>query len=187
MSSRQFLNSRRWLASVTLAVVVLVAGPVGASEGTDETLPPELMRASKVAILGLEMDFSLRNKFTSALEDWDRFELVMFPDEADICMALSTRPDYTQEVVESGAADSSADEDNPLRGRAKGTMRTVDRLYFKVFVSGGAELWLDDADLGADDEAAAELLGRLRQRMEQQEAGSADGTDEDEDANDGGH
>lgn len=160
------------LAVVGLVACGLHAAPSSDDESAQEPLAAELLEARTVYVMDTMMDFSLTWSFRTALEEWDRFELAESPDEADIVMALTTRTDFTQEDVPSGA---DADPDDPTLGRAKGTVRIADKLYFKVFVQGGDDLWTDETDLDGNDEAITMLLERLQERMEDQTPEATDG------------
>lgn len=136
---------------------------------SEEPLSPELIEATKVAILDTTMDFALSSAFKNAMEDWGRFEIVLFPEDADVCIALSTRPDYTQMEVD-GSAENEMETDDDIGQRAVGTMRIVDKLYFKVFVQGGDELWRDEVDVSENDESVQQLIDNLRERLEATES-----------------
>jgi hypothetical protein len=136
-----------------------------AQEEVQEALSPELVEATKVAILDTTMDFALSSRFNRALEDWGRFEIVLFPEDADVCMALSTRPDYTQMEVD-GNDEEELEVDDDLGRRAYGTERIIDMLYFKVFVQGGDDLWRDEVDVSESEESVQQLIDHLRERLE---------------------
>lgn len=159
------------LAAVSLVACSLFAASPSDEEVTEEPLDPQLLGARKVLLLDTTMDFALSSSFRNELEEWGRFEIVFTHDEADVCMALSTRPDYTQEEIDSGGDE--AEEDDPLSGRTLGTMRVMDTLYFKVFVPGGDELWTDKVDLDESTEAAKTLVERLRERMDDEPSDAA--------------
>ena len=136
-----------------------------AQEEAQEALSPELVEATKVAILDTTMDFALSSAFNLAMEDWGRFEIVLFPEDADVCMALSTRPDYTQMEVD-GSGEEELEADDDLGTRAYGTERIIDMLYFKVFVQGGDDLWRDEVDVSESEESVQQLIDHLRERLE---------------------
>jgi len=127
----------------------------------EESLPAEILSAKKIVILNTVMDFSLASAFTSEIMDWERFEVVFSEEDADLCFSLSAQADYRKEEIPTG---QSSDEEG-VRPRAIGTMRTLDTLYLKVFIPGGDDLWDDEADVGEDSEAAKDLVRRLRQRI----------------------
>ena len=152
---------------IAIALVSIPLTAMAQDEVVEEPLGPELFSAKKILILNTVMDFSLSSAFTNELLDWERYEIVFDEDEADLCFALSADNDYRKEEIPSG--EEGADDD-PISGRTEGTMRTLDTLYLKVFVPGGADLWEDEAEVGEDQTAARLLVTRLRERMEKQEA-----------------
>ncbi len=157
-----------WLAIVAIAPVL------SAEEADDQPLPAELMEARTVCIMDMAvMDADLKARFRSELEDWERFEIVMFPDEADVMMSLSARSDFTSRPIE----EEECDPEDPLCDRATGTAQVFEKLYLKVFVQGGDELWVDEEAVDEGDTAAKMLVERLRGRME------GDGSDEPESSN----
>lgn len=165
------------LVAVLVVCVPLLAAPQESEEATaprSEGLAEELLTARKALILDTTMNFSLSNEFRSALEAWNRHELVSTPDEADVCFALSTRQDFTREELSSGDDETTEEADDGMRPRAKGTMRVIDKLYLKVFVPGEADetLWRDEIDAGLET-PAAELVERLRQRIAAAEESTA--------------
>ena len=166
-------------ALLLLALFTLLAPAVGfaqaeaAAEATaaePEALRPEILEAQKIVILNTVMDFSLASAFTSEVMDWERFEVVFSEEDADLCFSLSAQADYQKEEIPTG---QTSDVEG-VRPRAIGTMRTLDTLYLKVFIPGGDDLWTDQEDVGDDSEAAKELVRRLRQRIEDQEAAAAE-------------
>ena len=158
------------VAAVAISLLALgaAAPALAEEEPTSEPLPTELVEARKICLMDAAvMDTGLKERFRSELDDWERFEIVMFPDEADILMALSARSDFTSRPVE-----DDCDPDDPLCERAEGTAQVFERLYLKVFVQGGDELWADEEQVGDDDGAAKLLVERLRARMEIAEEGA---------------
>jgi hypothetical protein len=177
--------NRRIVAAAALALLPLAqalaaraAAQTSEAPAEVETAPlaAELREARTVVLLDTTMDFALSTRFQTALEEWGRFEIVFTPDEADVCMALSTRADYTKEEIDAGGeVDGDPESDDPLQGRASGTMRVLDKLYFRIFVPGSTDdLWRDEADVGDDEVAAAALVERLRRRLEADAAAPPD-------------
>ncbi|MDX1644022.1 MAG: hypothetical protein R3244_06655 [Thermoanaerobaculia bacterium] len=154
---------RRALPTVVGIALLLLGTPLFAAEmdeevvpgpDSDAPLPGELLEARTVLLLDTSMHFALSSEFVEALDEWGRLEQVYLPDEADICFALSTRPDFTKQA---------------LPGEGEGTVRVIDKLYFRVFVPGQERtLWRDEVDL--DDETPTDLILRLQERIEQQTA-----------------
>lgn len=145
-----------------LGLALLLSGPALFASETDEEavpgpdsdapLPSELVAARTVLLLDTSMHFALSSEFVEALEEWGRLEQVYLPDEADICFALSTRPDFTKQA---------------LPGEGEGTVRVIEKLYFRVFMPGEERtLWRDEVDL--DDETPTDLILRLQERIEQE-------------------
>ena len=157
----------RFALLIALALVSIPLTAMAEDEMAEEPLGPELFSARKILILNTVMDFSLSSAFTNELLDWERYEIVFSEDEADLCFALSAQDDYRKEEIPSGEA---GEDDDFMSGRTLGTMRTLDKLYLKVFVPGGADLWEDEAEVGEDETAARLLVTRLRKRMEKQES-----------------
>lgn len=150
------------LLTVALCLGPALVSAVATGDGEARTdsgetpLAPELLEARTVLLLDTSMHFGISSEFLDALEEWGRFERVFLPDAADVCFALSTRPDFTQEQ---------------LPGEGQGTVRVIDKLYFRVFVPGEEEtLWSDEIDL--DEASVGDLLFDLRQRIEEEEAGT---------------
>lgn len=172
--ARQTRSLRRSaLVAAGLFACSLHAAGQAKEEADAEPLASELIEARTIVLLDTTMDFALSSRFRDALEEWGRFEIVFTPDEADVCIALSTRADYTKEEVESGrddqvsAQDEAQDSEDPLGNRAVGTARVMEKLYLRVFIPGsGDDLWLDEEDVDLDDEAADILIERLRDRLE---------------------
>ncbi len=166
------IDRRTCTAAVAMALVALVGPAPGLAtdDAAPDPPPAELLEAKTICVMDMAvMDSDLKARFRSELEAWERFEIVMFPDEADVLMALSARSDFTSKPV-----DEDCDPEDPLCDRASGTAQVFETLYLKVFVPGGDELWLDQEPVGADDGAAKRLVERLRTRLE------GDGTNETE-------
>lgn len=144
------------------------ASPQSEDEAQQEPLAAELLEAETVCLMDSGvMDPDLKSRFRGELEDWARFELVMFPDEADVLMSLSARSDFTSRPVD----EKDCDPDDPLCERAEGTAQIFEMLYLKVFVQGGDDLWIDEEQVGEDDSAAQRLVDRLRSRLEESPQG----------------
>jgi hypothetical protein len=139
-------------------------------EEVSQPVSPELLEAKRIFILNTVMDFSLASAFTTAIMDWERFEVVFSEDEADLCFALSAQDDYRKQEIET-KVDSDVEG---MRRRTLGTMRTLDNLYLKVFVPGGEDLWRDEAAVGEDSQAAVDLVTRLREAIEKEETTTAE-------------
>jgi hypothetical protein len=168
-------RSRYRLVPLIVLALIWIPTAAGAQDtaaqesAVEEPLGDELFTAKKILILNTVMDFSLSSAFTNELLDWERYEIVFSEEDADLCFALSAEDDYRQEEIPSGEEEQSED-DAMMSRRALGTMRTLDRLYLKVFVPGGEDLWRDEAAVGEDESAARLLVTRLRERMKEQEA-----------------
>ena len=158
------------LVPLIVLALIWIPAAAGAQESvSDEPLGDELFTAKRILILNTVMDFSLSSAFTNELLDWERYEIVFSEEDADLCFALSAEDDYRTEEIPSGQEEQS-EEDAMMSRRALGTMRTLDRLYLKVFVPGGEDLWRDEAAVGEDESAARLLVTRLRDKMKEQEA-----------------
>lgn len=156
-----------------IALITLLVPAAGRSQAEAEAVPqeeaalrPEILAAKKIVILNTVMDFSLASAFTGEIMDWERFEVVFSEEDADLCFSLSAQADYQKEEIPTGQASDV----EGVRPRAIGTMRTLDTLYLKVFIPGGDDLWTDQEDVGDDSEAAKDLVRRLRERIEKEEA-----------------
>lgn len=171
---------KRSLSAILLATTVLALPVVSAWAQAEamavaeeqQPLDPNILDAKKIFILNTVMDFSLASAFTSEIMDWERFEVVFSEDEADLCFALSAEADYQKQEIPTGETDDAG-----LRPRAIGTMRTLDKLYLKIFVPGGDDLWQDEAEVGDDSEAAVDLVRHLRERIEEEEAKGTEADD----------
>jgi hypothetical protein len=157
-----------------LVVAAATLRLAAADEAAEEPLPAALLEAETVCLMDAGvMDHDLKDRFRAELEEWGRFEIVLFPDEADVLMSLSARADYTTQPVE-----EECDPDDPLCDRAEGTTQIFEKLYLKVFVQGGDDLWSDEEPVGEGDAAATSLVARLRARIEPTGSEESDGSDE---------
>lgn len=165
MHGEQSVLLRPALAAISLLACTALAAAQPTAEPTLPPLAPELLEARTVCVMPSTFA-KPDSRFKRELKKWGRFELVMFPDEADLLMVLDAEYDFIRKLVDS----EEPEEGNPLEGRAIGTARVLDKLYLRVFVQGGEDLWKAEVEVGDEDEAGKILVDQLRARLEAEEA-----------------
>ena len=159
---------------VAVLVVLMTASSTDATPKAEETTELEgvaiqLLEAEAACIAPTRF-YTLKNRVERHLEEWGRLELVMFPDEADVLIALEATQDY---AVVPTRKDCPEDEPESLCGRGVGTEPVFDSFRLRVFLSGEEDnLWSDEVAMEDEAEAAAILVERLRRDIETAQGGS---------------
>lgn len=171
------LAGRRVAVLVAIGLAVwLSAHPCDAQD--DGPLAPELLTAKTIFVRQTLIDPKIVSRFRSEIAKWERLEVVVSADDADIVATLSAEVEYAETVADSaGAADEDSPEESGRAGdtgpRPLGTVKVLEDIHLTITTADGTKIWQDAVSAGSlTGNASRKLAKRLRARIEEEDEGS---------------